>query len=175
MKSVSKEIGSRLPRLTISIVLAMVFWVMSVLVPPTLNKINFSLFNAGNEFLVWIVMFLVAGIFLIRALSDILVLADIAIDRFLKSLGIKGGQSKKRILNDSIYIIAVILVAAAVSPFLSSLENVGSMLQTITTYVALGMILLLFYDIGRILYRISEEKANSVVNWLVCSDNNEEK
>jgi len=31
-----------------------------------------------------------------------------------------------------------------------------------TTYIALGMILILIYDIGRILYRIVERKAESV-------------
>ncbi|MFB0567086.1 MAG: hypothetical protein ACETVM_00670, partial [Candidatus Bathyarchaeia archaeon] len=81
-------------------------------------------------------------------------------------LGIKQEVSPKRAFRDFIYIIIVILVAAAISPIFSEVENFGSMLRNVTTYIALGIILILIYDIGRILYRIIEQRAESVADRL---------
>ena len=167
MKPVSEEMKRRLPRLTISLVLALIFWITSVVVPPTLSGVNFPGFNLDGEFLVWIVTTLVTGIFLIRVLSDSLVLGDLATDIFVRRLGVKGKTSPKRALGDFIYIIIVILASAAISPLLSNLENIGTTLSTITTYIALGIILVLIYDIGRVLYQIIEGKADSLADRLV--------
>ena len=65
-----------------------------------------------------------------------------------------------------IYIIVVILAATALFPFLGTLGAIGDMLITGTTYIALGIILVLIYDVGRILYRLIEERAESVADRL---------
>ncbi len=58
------------------------------------------------------------------------------------------------------------MVAAALSPVLSEAGDFRGTLRNITTYVALGIILILIYDIGRILYRIIEQRAESVAERL---------
>jgi Zn-dependent protease with chaperone function len=94
-------------------------------------------------------------------------LSDILTDIFVKRLGIKEERSPKRAARDLIFIIVIILVTTAIFPLINTLEpGVGDPLSMATTYIALGMILILIYDIGRILYRIVERKAESVADGL---------
>ncbi|MFQ6086562.1 MAG: hypothetical protein ACE5OV_00920 [Candidatus Bathyarchaeia archaeon] len=168
MKPVGKEVRRRFPRLTMSLVMAIIFWLVSIIVPPTMGEINIPGLDLKASFLVMIITTVIAALFLIRALSDALILGDIVTDILVKRLGIKQEVSPKRAFRDFIYIIIVILVAAAISPILSEVEPVeaGSVLRNVTTYIALGIILVLIYDIGRILYRIIEQRAESVADRL---------
>ncbi len=166
MKPVGKEIRRRFPRLTMSLIMAIIFWVVSVIVPPTMGNIEVPGLDLEASFLVWIITMAVATLFLLRALSDALILGDILTDIFVKRIGIKQEVSPKRAFRDFIYIIMVILVAAAISPVLREVGDFGSTLRNITTYVALGIILILIYDIGRIIYRIIEQRAQSVADRL---------
>jgi cation transport ATPase len=150
-----------------SLVIAVIFWIVSVIVPPTLGEIPVPGLELKAGFLIWIVTMVISALFLIRALSDALILGDILTDIFVKRLGIKQEASPKRAFRDFIYIIIVILVAAAISPVLGEVGNFGNMLRIATTYVALGVILILIYDIGRILYRIIEQRAQAVADRLV--------
>jgi len=99
------------------------------------------------------------AIFLIRALADSLVIADIVIDIIVKRLGIKEEKPPKRAARELIYIIVIILITTAVSPIITGLE-MGQFLAKVVTYIALALILILIYDIGRIFYKIIEEKAD---------------
>ncbi len=166
MKPVGKEIRRRFPRLTMSLVMAVISWIVSIIVPPTMGDIVIPGLNLRAEYLVWIVTTVITYVFLLRALSDALVLGDILTDIFVKRLGIKLEVSPKRAFRDFIYIIIVVLVAAAISPILGEVENFGSTLRNITTYIALGIILILIYDIGRILYRIIEQRAEAMADRL---------
>jgi len=165
-RSTSEELRRRLPRLTMSLVMTVIFLIVSAIVPSTIGEIDLPGLNLKADFLVWFIAMVIAVLFLIRALSDAMVLGDIVTDIFVKRLGIKQKVSPKRAFRDFIYIIIVILVAAGISPVLSEVGNFGSTLRNITTYVALGIILILIYDIGRILYRIIEQRAGSMAERL---------
>jgi cation transport ATPase len=165
-KSIGEEIRRRFPRLTMSLVMAVIFWIISIFVPPTVSGIVIPGLNLNAGTLTGFVVWLFTAIFLVRALSDALTLSDIMTDIIVKRLGIKGERSPKRAARDAIYIIVIILVATALYPLLGTLEDIGSILKTVTTYVSLGIILILIYDIGRILYRMVEQRAESVANRL---------
>ena len=165
-KSVGNEIRRRFPRLTMSLVMAFIFWIVNVYVPQTMRGIAVSGLDFDVEFLVWIVTLVIMYVFLVRALSDTMMLGNILTDILVKRLGIKEKLSPKRAFRDFIIIIIVILVAFAVFPILNQVSNLGSMLTNITTYIALGIILILIYDIGRILYRIIEQRAESMADRL---------
>jgi len=121
--------------------------------------------NAGT--LIGTIALIFTAIFLIRALSDALVLSDVVTDIFIKRLGIKEERSPKRAARDLIYIIVVILVTTALQPLISTLDpSIETPLAAVTIYVALAIILVLIYDIGRILYRIVERKAESMADGL---------
>ncbi|MGD2066248.1 MAG: hypothetical protein PVI43_03650 [Candidatus Bathyarchaeota archaeon] len=160
----------RFSRLVANGSIALVFAAMSYVALWTLNGVSTEI-----VFLLQLGFLLVAGIFLVRTLFDALMIADKVTGSFVKRLGIKEGLSRNRIFKDVTYIVAILLVAAAVVPLLRNISNSATLLQEITTYVVLGLILLFVYDIGRTFYRITEKKANSVANQISNSNNGEEK
>jgi len=170
MNTLGEEILYRLPKVVSNLGLALIFWVARYIVLVTLNTVN-----AEHVFLLQMGLLIVTWIFLVRALFNVLTVVDRLTGSFLKRLGIKEGWSRQRIFKDAICIVAVLLVAAATFPLFSELSNFGALLQEITTYAALGFILLFVYDIGRTFYRITEKKANSVANRLSHSSNDEGK
>lgn len=155
-----------------SLVMTVIFWVISHVVWQTreitpLKDITIPGIEGGLVTLIWIVTLVFTAIFLIRALSDALVLVDILTDIFIKRLGITEENSPKRATRDLIYIIVVILIATALSPIVGTIEgDMGSLLTTATIYIALGIIIILIYDIGRIFYRIIEQRAESLADRL---------
>jgi len=166
-RSMGEEIRRRFPRLAMSLLMAIIFWIINIVVPPTVSGIIIPGLNVNADTLVWIITMLFTATFLIRALPDVLVLSDIVTDIVVKRLGVKEEESSRRAARDAIYIIVIILVETALYPLLNMLGDVGSTLTTITTYAALAIILLLIYDIGRILYRMIERRAESMADRLV--------
>jgi hypothetical protein len=145
--------------------MAIIFYLISVIVPPLMGDVVLPGVNVPAGMLVGTIALIFTAIFLIRALSDGLVLSDILTDIFVRRLGIKEERSPKRAARDTIYIIIVILITTALYPVINTLEpNIGEPLSIGTTYVSLAIILILIYDIGRILYRIVERKAESVAD-----------
>ena len=166
-KPVGEEIRNRFPRLTMSLIMAFIFYLINSFVPNTMEGINLPGLNINAGTLIGTIALIFTAIFLIRALADALVLSDILTDIFVKRLGIKEERSPKRAARDLIFIIVIILVTTAIFPLINTLESsIKDPLSMATTYVALGMILILIYDIGRILYRIVERKAESVADSL---------
>jgi hypothetical protein len=165
MKDRGEEIRRRLPRLVTNVIMAIIFWLVSVFVPPTLEGLIVPGINTQASTLVWILTILVLGIFLIRALSDALVLGDVLTDAFVKKLGVKEERSPKRAAREFAYIIIIVLVVTAVAPLLDGIQDVGFYLSTATVYIGLGLIILFLYDIGRIIYKIIEDKADSFADY----------
>ena len=166
-KPVGEEIRNRFPRLTMSLIMAFIFYLINSFVPNTMEGINLPGLNINAGTLIGTIALIFTAIFLIRALADALVLSDILTDIFVKRLGIKEERSPKRAARDLIFIIVIILVTTAIFPLINTLESsIKDPLSMATTYIALGMILILIYDIGRILYRIIERKAESVADSL---------
>jgi hypothetical protein len=170
VSTVRQEIRYTLPKLLANVALALMFWTMSHIALVTLNGVS-----AEPAFLLRVGLLLAAGLFLIRTLFNALTIADKVTGLFLRRLGIKEGWSRQRVLKDTIYIVVILLVSAAIIPLFRNLSNFGPLLQEITTYAALGLIILFVYDIGRTFYRITEEKANSVANRISNLSNDEEK
>ena len=166
-KSIGEEVRHRFPRLTMSLVMAVIFYLINAFVPGTMEGIDIPGININAGTLVGTIALIFTAIFLIRALADALVLSDIFTDIFVRRLGIKEERSPRRAVRDAIYIIVIILVTTGLLPLIATLEpNISEPLSMATTYVALGIILILIYDIGRILYRIVERKAESVAKSL---------
>ncbi len=160
----------RVSRLVANGSIALVFAGMSYVVLWALNRVS-----AEIVFLLQLGFLLVAGIFLVRTLFDALMIVDKVTGSFVRRLGIKEDLSRQRIFKDTTYIVAILLVSAALFPLLRNLSNFTPLLQEITTYAVLGLIVLFVYDIGRSFYRITEKKANSVANRISSSNNSEEK
>ena len=160
-----EEIRRRLPRLVTNMIMAIIFWVMSVFIPPTLPSLVVPGINTEASFLVWILLIIITAIFLIRALTDALVLGDVFTDVLTKKLGVKEETKSKRAAKEIVYIIAIILIVTAVSPLLLNIQDVGYYLSVAITYIGLGLVILFIYDIGRTVYKIIEEKAESLADY----------
>lgn len=166
-KPISEEIRDRFPRLTMSLVMAVIFYLVNIFVPPLMGELMLPGVNIKAGTLLATIALIFTAIFLIRALSDGLVLSDILTDIFVKRLGIKEERSPRRAVRDTIYIIVILLVTTALQPLIATLESgISKPLMSATIYVALAIILILIYDIGRILYRIVERKAESMADSL---------
>ena len=167
-KPIGEEIRNRFPRLTMSLVMAIIFYLINTIVPPLMGDTTIPGINLNAGMLIGTIALIFTAIFLIRALSDGLVLSDILTDIFVRRLGIKEERSPRRAARDTIYIIVVILVTTALYPVINTLEpSIKDPLSIAITYIALGIILILIYDIGRILYRIVERKAESMADRFV--------
>ena len=166
MKKEGDEIRRRFPRVVMNSIMSIIFWLLSVYVPPTLTSIAIPGIGADASLLVWILLILVMGIFLVRVLSDALVLGDIFTDVLVRRLGVKEERSPKRAARELVYIIIIVLVVTAVSPLLSTIEGYGYYFSIAVTYVGLGLIIVFIYDIGRIIYKIIEEKTETVADHL---------
>jgi len=156
-----EEIRRRLPRIVMNLIMALIFWIISVFIPPPLRALIIPGINTEASLLVGILMIVITSIFLIRALSDALVLGDVLTDVLVRRLGIKEERSPKRAAREVVYIIIVVLVVTAVSPLLATIQDVGGYLSTAAVYIGLGLTIIFIYDIGRIIYKIIEEKADS--------------
>jgi len=150
-----------------SLVMAIIFFLVNFFVPPLMGDIMLPGVNIKAGTLISTIALIFTAIFLIRALADGLVLSDILTDIFVKRLGIKEERSPRRAARDAIYIIVILLVTTALHPLIGTLEpGIKEPLTTATIYIALAIILILIYDIGRILYRIVERKAESMADSL---------
>ena len=106
---IGEEIRKRFPRLTMSLVMAVIFYLISVVVPPLMGDTTLPGIDLNAGTLVGMIALLFTAIFLIRALADGLVLSDILTDIFIRRLGIKEERSPRRAARDAIYIIVIIM------------------------------------------------------------------
>jgi len=161
VNSVGKEFRHKLPKLAANIALALAFGAIG-----TLSLIILASVTEGFAFYSWLALTLVGGAFLIRALFDILTIGDKTVGLFMARLGIQQQLSKRRMAKDLICIIVIILITAAIFPFLKTIGTVGTVLQSVTTIAAIVTIFPFVYDIARTLYQIVHEKASVVADWL---------
>ena len=117
MKVKGEEIRRRLPRLVTNLIMAIIFWIISVFVPPTLPSLVIPGINTEASLLVWILTMIIMAIFLIRALTDALVLGDALADVLTKKLGVKEERASKRAAREFVYIIIIVLIVTAVSQY----------------------------------------------------------
>ena len=166
MKDKREEIRHRLPRLVTNLIMAITFWLISAFIPPTLPSLVVPGINTEASTLFWVLTMIIMAIFLIRALTDALALGDVLTDAITKKLGVKEEQASKRAAREIVYIIVIVLVVTAVAPLLLNIQDVGYYLSIATTYIGLGLVILFIYDLGRTVYKIIEEKAESLADYV---------
>lgn len=169
MDALRKEILYQLPKITSNLVLVLIFWVTHYILMATSNTLKIE-----HIFVLPIGFLIVSGIFLVRTLLHIIPILDKFTESFFKRLKITEDWSRQRILKDTLYIITILLVTAAIHPIFNNIVTLQPLLQQIVTYFALGLILLFVYDIGRTFYKFSEKKANSITNWIYSSNKGDE-
>ncbi len=170
MDSLHKEFRDKLPSLLANTTLALVFGTLGFFSSLLLDTIT-----EGLGYLSWLIFVLVAGVFLIRALSTVLVIADKAIGLLITHLGMKKPSSRDRVTKDLVVIIGIILALAAIIPLLKISVNIGTGVVAAITIVAVGVIFVFVYDIGRTSWRILQAKANTVTERFGNNSERDEK
>ncbi len=170
MNSLREEFKDKLPSLLANMALALVFGALglfsSFLLDTVIEEVGY--FS-------WLVFVLVAGVFLIRALSTVLVIADKAIGLLITHLGIKEPWSRDRVVKDLVVIIVIILAFAAIIPLLKISVNIGTGVVAAITMIAVGLIFVFIYDIGQTSWHILQEKSNKVTDRFVNDSDGDEK
>ena len=155
MTTLRENIVHALPKVVSNIFLALIFWIAHYAIQQTISP------DSEQIFIIQTGLLIVSGIFLVRALINGLTIVDHLTKSLLNRLGINEKWSRERILKDLMFIIAVLLVAAGLYPIISLSTNYEQILQLVVTYSTLGFLLLFVFDIGRIFYRMTENRANS--------------
>ncbi|RLG91862.1 hypothetical protein DRO37_09690 [Candidatus Bathyarchaeota archaeon] len=168
-RSIRSEVRRRLPRILINVIVAFLFWIISQIGPLFVKGIIIPGINLPPPFntvssIIGLTATLVMILFLIRAVSDILFFTDVSTEIFLKTLGIKEKRPLKRAARDITYIILTLLLVTAASPILSSIPQVGGYLNAILSFSALGIFLILIYDIGRVIHEVLSEKTRRMAD-----------
>jgi hypothetical protein len=169
VNSVAEEVRIRLPKILANVAIALIFFGMSYIIVWTLSTVSTEI-----VYILQIGFLIAAGIFLVRTLLDVLVIVDRATRLFLRRLGIKEGWSRQRVFKDTIYIVAILLVAAATIPLFSRISTYEPLFQQIITYSAFGLILVFVYDIARTFYRFTEKEVNLVADRISHSNESED-
>jgi hypothetical protein len=169
-KSLGDEIRHRVPRIVVNSITALIFWFVSLTAPIfvadiTIPGIGLEPYNDAG-WLIWAAATLMGLVFLVRALSDIIVIVDIGVEVTVRRLGVKEDRPLRRVARDLVYILLTMLLAAAAVPFVEPLPQFGSFLTAIISLVSLGIFLVLIYDMGRTLYQVLEEKTRTLAGWL---------
>ena len=169
--SIRNEIRQRLPRIVINITVAFMFWIVSQVGPLFVKDLAIPGINMPPPFdtvssIVGLTATLIAMIFLVRAISDILFFVDLSAEIIVRSLGIKERRPLKRIARDLTYIILTLLIATAASPILSSIPQIGGYLTVAVSLAALGIFLILIYDIGKVIHGVLHEKTRRIADWI---------
>ncbi|RLG99828.1 hypothetical protein DRO38_07260 [Candidatus Bathyarchaeota archaeon] len=161
----------RLPRIVINITVAFLFWIISQIGPIFVKGLVIPGINMPPPFdtvssILGLTATLIAMVFFVRAISDILFFVDLSAEIIVRSLGIKERRPLKRIARDLTYIILTLLLATAASPILSSIPQIGGYLTAIVSLVALGFFLILIYDIGKVIHEVLHEKTRRIADWI---------
>ncbi|PDM26399.1 hypothetical protein CP083_04100 [Candidatus Bathyarchaeota archaeon B24-2] len=166
--TVSEELKKRVPRFIVNLAaLALVTFVYNT-VPLPFGILLLPGLNISVDQLIRLVIILAILVLLARTLPDAFFLADVTADTLLKRLGMKDEEKPlRRAARDFVYIIVTVLMATAVLPFLTAIPSYGHQMATAASLIALGAVLLLIYDIGRVVYGVLERKAEVIANRLL--------
>jgi hypothetical protein len=170
VNSLREELKNKFPSLLANMALASIFGVLGIVSLLLLNTVI-----EGVGYFSWLVFVLIAGAFLIRALSTVLVMADKATSLFIAHLGIQEPWSRDRVVKDLVIIIILILAFAAIIPLLKIFVNIGTEVVAAITIVAIGVIFVFMYDIGQTSWRILQAKISPVTNRFVNASKGDEK
>ena len=169
--SMKRELRRRLPRILTNAAAAFLFWVIGQIGPFFVKDLPLPGISMPPPFnsissIIGITATLIATIFIVKAILDGLFFVDLSAEIITRFLGIREKKPLKRIGRDTVYILLALLITAASSPILSSIPNIGGYLTTAISIIALGIFLVLIYDIGMVIRDVLRRKARRMADWI---------
>jgi len=169
--SIKRELRRRLPRVLTNVATAFLFWMIGQIGPFLVKDLPLPGINMPPPFnsvssIVSIAATFIATIFVVKAILDGLFFVDLSAEIITRFLGIQEKKPLKRMGRDIVYILLALLITVASSPILSSIPHIGGYLTTAVSLIALGIFLILIYDIGKVIRDVLRRKARRMADWI---------
>lgn len=170
-KGKSIEIRLRLTRIFSQIIVLLLVLILGYLIMPYLQLIplvipylDINMVSIGS-----IMLLAIIGFMIYRILQDLMSLSSSlsrALNHLAKSLAAERVGLLKRALYDILLLIGIIVIFDLVLPIVGKLPGVGLYLSGALPLVALALAVLIFWDLGKIVYNEIEELSDFVVDKL---------
>jgi divalent metal cation (Fe/Co/Zn/Cd) transporter len=167
----SLELRLRLTRIFSQIIVLLLVLILGYLilpylqlVPLTIPYLNLSMVNIGS-----IMLLAIVGFLLYRILQNLLSLSSSfsnALRHLAKGLAVERVGLLKRALYDILVLIVIIVIFDLLIPFSSKLPGIGVYISGALPLVALALAVLIFWDLGKVVYNELEELADIIIDKL---------
>jgi len=165
------ELRLRLTRIFSKVIVLILILFFGYIMMPYLQQISFMipflnlpLVTAGS-----VIVLAVIGILLYRILSDIVALLEPVSRAFkiiLKEFATDRVTVAKRVTYDLLFLIVILIAFAVILPLLSSLPGIGIYVATAVPLLALAIVVLIFWDLGKVIYGEVERLADFIADKL---------
>jgi len=130
----------------------------------TLPILNISLVTLGS-----VTILAVVGILMYRILIDTLMLlkpVSTGIRRIFKKMKMDHVSIVKRVIYDVLFLIALMIFLTALLPIVASVPIIGIYFATGLPLIAFAIVILIFWDLGKILYSEVEQLSDLIAEKL---------
>jgi len=168
-KVAAMELRLRLTRIFSKIIVLILVLFFGYIIMPYLQQITFLIpfLNLPLVAVGSVMVLAVIGILLYRILSDILALLDPVSKAFkviLRGFATDRVTVVKRVVYDLFFMIAILILFTVILPPLSSLPGVGIYIATALPLLALAIVVLIFWDLGKVIYSEVERLADFIAD-----------
>jgi len=179
-KALSTAIREKLPRVIVNSVTLVVIVIVSQITLPILNyAYTMSIPGMGVSLglLISIILLAIVVLFAIRIVSDLTSLFGLTnlITRIVPGLTSEHMSDLRRVVYNLLYVLLVILLFWIVAPWLPLIPGVGPTIMSALPIVIVAIVVLLFWDIGRTIYRNIETYSRRLADRISTSIEQAEK
>ena len=165
------ELRLRLTRIFSKVIVFILVLFFGYIMMPYLQQISFMIpfLNLPLVTVGSVMVLAVIGILLYRILSDIVALLEPVSRAFkiiLKEFATDRVTIAKRVTYDLLFLIVVLITFAVILPPLSSLPGIGIYVATAVPLLALAIVVLIFWDLGKVIYSEVERLADFIADKL---------
>jgi hypothetical protein len=164
VKALSQEIREKLPRVILDFVTIIITLMVAYVVLPIAYSISFNIPAVGISIglMVAIIFLVILAIIVVRILRDVTVILHVSSDELSKAVpGLEEPHQSliRKTVRDLSYVIVVIILFYVVTPLIVLIPGVGASLAAAIPLILAAIVVILLYDVGRLIY---DEIAKSV-------------
>jgi len=170
-KMAANELRLRLTRIFSKILVLILVLFFGYILMPFLQQVSFMIpfLNLPLVTVGSVTVLAVIGILLYRILSDIVALfnpVSKALKIVLRGFAKERVTLAKRITYDLLFMIALLIILALILPPLSGLPGIGIYVAMALPLLALAIVVLIFWDLGKVIYSEIEKLADLIADKL---------
>jgi hypothetical protein len=180
-RALSAAIRKKLPRVIINFATLLVILIVGYITLPIINyAYGMQIPGVGISvgLVISVIILAVVVLLAIRILSDLTSLFGLSanlLTRLVPGLTSEHMSDLKRISFNLLYVMLVVVVFWIVAPFIPLIPGVGQAIATALPLVIVAIVVLLFWDIGRTIYRHIEVFSRKLADSISTSIEQSEK